>query len=229
MSVHYHGLPLTPLSKLDRLAGKHVCVSFATKRDTQVEWAKVHAQSIMLDNGAFSAFTKGVPFDERGFYEWIDPLLHHPNWAVIPDVIDGSVEQQKDLVARWPFDRMRGMPVWHLGLPISYLLDLANSWPRICFGSSGQYWKIGSETWMRRMDDAFNALEKHFARVPWVHGLRMLDWLGRCWPLASADSVNVARNYHRYDECPGCMSHRIDTGGNTLTDIRHQELFLEIL
>jgi hypothetical protein len=210
MAIHYHGLPLTPTGALDRLAGKHVCVSFATARPSQTEWALRRAQGIMWDNGAFSAFTQGQAFDEGGFYAWVEPFLAHPHWAVVPDVIDGSIEQQRELAARWPFDRALGAPVWHLALPLDYLLELADAWPRVCLGSSGVYWQIGSAAWQRRMDEVFEYLAKHRRTVPWVHGLRMLGQIGDRWPMASADSTNVARNYKDNEECPGCMSHRID-------------------
>lgn len=210
MALHYHGLPLTPERQLPKLNGKNVCISYATYRQSNVDWAVKNAQSIMLDNGAFSAFTRGVPFDEAGFYAWIEPLLGHPHWAVVPDVIDGTVEQQRALTSRWPFARDLGVPVWHLALPFDYLLELVDTWPRVCFGSSGEYWKIGSPEWLRRMDDAFEFLAAHRKSMPWIHGLRMLGQLGKRWPLASADSVNVAINYNRNQECPGCMAHRID-------------------
>jgi hypothetical protein len=196
---------------LERLAGKNVCISYATTRPSNVYWARKHAQSIMFDNGAFSAFVSGLPFDYRGFYEWIEPHLGHPNWAVIPDVIDGSVDEQRALRATWPYDKSIGAPVWHLAAPLEYLLELVDEYPRVCFGSSGEYWKISKNgKWARRMDEAFDFLASKRTSLPWVHGLRMLSQLGNRWPLASADSVNVSRNYTRVPECPGCMSHRID-------------------
>lgn len=226
MAIHYHGLPLTPYENLDRLSGKHVCISYATARAMQSWWALRRAQSVMWDNGAFSAFTQGEPFDERGFYAWVEPFLAHPHWAVVPDVIDGSVEQQRELTARWPFARTLGAPVWHLALSLDYLLELADQWPKVCLGSSGVYWQIGSAAWQRRMDEAFEHLAKH-RRTPWLHGLRMLGQVGDRWPLASADSTNVAQNYHRRsDKCPGCMSHRIDViNGPLRWERSQQELF----
>ncbi len=210
MAVHYHGLPLTPIWVLDNLAGKHVCLSFATAPATQVEWALRRAQSIMWDNGAFSAYTKKMPFDAAGFYQWIAPNLTHPHWGVIPDAIDGSIADQRALRATWPFHASLGAPVWHLGLPTDYLLELTDGHAKVCFGSSGLYWKIGSPEWEARMDEAFECLAKRRNVQPWIHGLRMLSQLGKRWPLASADSVNVARNYKTASACPGCMSHRID-------------------
>ena len=55
--IHYHGTPLTPQEELHKMVGKHFCVSFEEPRN--IEWCVKHGQSVMLDNGAFSAFTKG--------------------------------------------------------------------------------------------------------------------------------------------------------------------------
>ena len=153
--------------------------------------------------------------DWKAYYAWLEPRLGHPHWAIIPDVIDGQMEDQVELVATWPFDKALGAPVWHMGLPISYLLHLAENWPRICFGSSGQYWQVGSDSWCRRADEAFNALEQRGLR-PWIHMLRGLDLCGDRWPFASADSVNVARNFKRNLVCPERMARRIDAVQNPI-------------
>lgn len=169
----------------------------------------------MLDNGAFSAFTQGVPFDEHGFTEWAGKYIGHPHWAVVPDVIDGPVERQRESVTRWPHPKELSAPVWHLGLPIDYLLELADEWPRVCFGSTAEYWQIGSPRWCKRMDEAFNALCKR-RFIPWVHGLRMLNLAGSEYPLASADSVNVARNWNSSGKDPVKMADTIDTRNNPI-------------
>jgi hypothetical protein len=61
------------------------------------------------------------------------------------------------------------------------------------------------------MDEAFNAMTKTFGRqLPWVHGLRMLGLSSGPWPLASADSTNVAQSHSERLECAGFMAKRID-------------------
>jgi hypothetical protein len=203
--IHYHGTPITPKSALESMVGQHFCVSYA--RPDSLSRCLEIGQSIMFDNGAFSCKTRGVPFDLEGFYEWVDPLLNPPHWAVVPDVIDGPVEQQRKMVKTWPFPKSLGIPVWHLGLSIDYLLELCDDWGRVCFGSAGDYWQVGSDRWARRMDEAFNALST-FGRLPWVHGLRMLGQDG--WPLASADSTNVAVNHAIKPYCAGCLAKRVN-------------------
>jgi hypothetical protein len=208
--IHYHGTPITPRAQLERMAGRLFCVSYASQQDLAT--CKRIGQGVMLDNGAFSAKTRGLPFDRDGFYEWVEPHLAHPHWAVVPDVIDGTVEQQREMVASWPFRQSLGIPVWHLGLPIEYLLEVAEDWGRVCCGSAGQYWQIGTPAWCSRMDEAFNAMVRVFgAQIPWVHGLRMLGQAEGPWPLASADSTNVGRNFKDGVICAECMAQRIDS------------------
>ena len=192
------------------MGGKHFCVSYA--RPDDLKRCLRIGQSLMLDNGAFSAKTRGLPFDRDGFYAWVEPLLAHPHWAVVPDVIDGSIDEQREMVKSWPFRKDMGIPVWHLGLSISYLIELCDAWGRVCFGSAGEFWQIGTTKWCHRMDEAFNALVNTYGRqIPWVHGMRMLGQSSGPWPLASADSTNVALHHAEHLECAGCMAKRIDS------------------
>ena len=208
--IHYHGTPITPRSELMKLAGRNFCVPFSDPRDADV--CLQIGQSVMFDNGAFSAFTKGKRFDEDGYVDWVSLRLGAPHWAIVPDVIDGGVEQQRAMTSRWPFPRELSAPVWHMGLPIDYLLELVDKWPRVCFGSTAAFWQVGSATWSQRCDEAFNALARRHQRLPWVHMLRGLSLCGKRWPFASADSTNIARNFKNRgkETCPERMARRID-------------------
>lgn len=190
------------------MAGRHFCVSFAAPQDLKT-CVRI-AQSIMFDNGAFSTWRRGLPFDELGFLKWLDPILVHPHWAVIPDVIDGFEDENNAMLGRWPYGRELGVPVWHMHESIGRLLWLTESWPKVCLGSSGAYAVIGTPAWCSRMDQAFNAIAKNHRRMPWIHGLRMLGQAGGDWPLASADSTNVAQNWKRDVGCAECKAAPID-------------------
>lgn len=206
--IHYHGTPLTPRSELVKMAGKHFCVSFANPNDA--DWCLSHGQSVMWDNGAFSLHTRGKPISWTAFYDWVEPRLGHPHWAVVPDVIDGAIDENLALIAEWPHPRATAGIVWHMAEPIDHLIRLVDfGFAKLCFGSSGGYWQVGSEVWARRADEAFNALAKR-GPMPWVHMLRGLALSGDRWPFASADSVNVARNFKDTPTCPERMARRID-------------------
>lgn len=208
MTIAFHGTPITPKAQLYRMTGQSFCVSFAEPRDA--DFCEQFGQSVLWDNGAFSAFTRGKPIDELGLYAWLEPRLYHPHRAVVLDVIGGSVQEQWDALVRWPFKRDLSWPVWHLDKPLDYLDELVEDWPGVCLGSAGQYWEIGSQAWLSRMDDVFDHLHRRHARLPWLHGLRMLGHIAN-YPLASADSTNVAQNYGVATGCAHCMAKRVNS------------------
>lgn len=207
MTIHYHGTPLTPRDQLWLMAGKNFCVSFANPNDAEI--CQRIGQSVMWDNGAFSLYTRGTAVNWAAYYKWLEPRLGHPHWAVIPDVIDGDLNANKALIAEWPFPADLGAPVWHMGEPIDALIEYADDFGRVCFGSSGAYWQVGSDIWSRRCDEAFNELTRRGLR-PWVHMLRGMAVAGKRWPFASVDSVNVARNFKDTNSCPEAMARVID-------------------
>lgn len=193
------------------MAGRHFCVSHAHPQDLQ-RCLQI-GQSVMFDNGAFSQFTKGREVDVKSYYAWLEPILNPPHWAVIPDKINGDLADQQQLLSTWPretFGYDNAAPVFHLHMPLHHLNALVLGYPKVCLGSSGQYWQIGTPAWCARMDEVFNYLSRQFGRMPWIHGLRMLDQTDGGWPFASADSTNVAQNFKRDSGCAESKAARID-------------------
>jgi hypothetical protein len=188
------------------MGGEHFCVSFY--RPDNADVCQAIGQSVLWDNGAFSSFTKGVEIDERALFDWLEPRLTHPHRAVVLDQIGGDVEAQRAMIARWPFPRAMSWPVWHLDKPLDYLSELADDWGALCLGSAGPYWEVGGMAWERRMNEAMDHLGRR-GRLPWLHGLRMLGHV-EAWPLASADSTNVAQNHGRNTGCAYCMAKAIN-------------------
>lgn len=191
--IHYHGSPFSggEFSHM-ALQARHACVSYAAP--SCITTVAELCQSFILDNGAFSAWSSGKSLDIEGFRAWANFWRLHPacDWYLIPDVIDGSEEENDALLDGWP----GGVPVWHLHESFGRLEKLVHSFPRVAFGSSGQYATIGNSSWWARiseaMDIACNADGHPYAKL---HGLRMLDpTIFSHLPFSSADSTNVARN-----------------------------------
>ena len=192
--IHYHGTPITPVAELYTLAGRHFCVSHA--RPDDVKNCHAFGQSVMLDNGAFSAWKSGRATNWTGFYDFCDYWLQYPTtWAVIPDVIDAGAQMQDALLSEWPH-KERGAPVWHMSEPIERLLRLCDEYPRVCVGSTDEYATVLSPAWCRQIDAAWDALSVRHRHLPWVHMLRGMQLSGREWPFASVDSTDIARNHH---------------------------------
>jgi hypothetical protein len=208
MTMHYHGTPISPIAALYELAGRCFCVSFA--RPDDVKRAHQIGQSVLLDNGAFSAWKRNHAPDWKAFYAWCDEWLAYPTtWAVIPDVINAGSQMQDALLAEWPHGH-RGAPVWHMDEPINRLLALTDAWPRVCIGSTAEYAIVLSAIWERRMDEAFNEISKRHRWIPYLHMLRGMQCVGRRWPFASVDSTDIAQNHHRPQNTPRSMADRWD-------------------
>lgn len=196
--IHYHGLPITPMTAAAvAVRAGHAFVSFA--HPGQMGLAVAACQSFALDNGAFSAWRSGKPItDWSPYYEFCRAAKRHPScdFAVIPDVIDGTEAENDNLAADFPFPRWFGAPVWHLHESFARLERLADRWPRVCLGSSGEYAQIGTARWWRRMHETMRVIcdDAGHPRVR-LHGLRMLDPdVFSRFPFASADSTNIGRN-----------------------------------
>lgn len=194
--IHYHGGPITPETCAYRAwQGGHAFISFA--HPDQIRLAASVCQTFALDCGAFTAWKQGRKVDWQEYYDWCAEWLHHPacDWAVIPDVIGGTEEENDALVARWPFQRAHGVPVWHLNESPGRLVRLAAVWPRVALGSCDEWDVSNPGKCLQRLYDVLPAICPDGQPVAKLHGLRMLNpQIVTAVPLASADSTNLAQN-----------------------------------
>ena len=198
--IHYHGTPIGG-SRQDVarfLAGRHALVPFPRRDDMGIVGEV--CKSFVFDNGAFSLWKRGGTLDIPGYMAWVREWCRHPGfqWALIPDVIDGTEAENVALVKAWRNSDLApyGVPVWHMHESIEWLERLCNNWPVVALGSSGQWATTGTSAWWDRMGIALNAICDEHGRPPCkLHGLRMLDpSIFTHLPLASADSTNAAVN-----------------------------------
>jgi hypothetical protein len=156
----------------------------------------------MLDNGAFSAWTRGSVMDWPAFYEWATPHLRHPHWAVIPDVIDGDEAANDALLASCPVSPALSAPVWHMHESLERLARLASAYSRICIGSSGKYASPGNTAWRNRIDAAWQTIHATGAH-PWIHMLRAMKEASEgAWPFRLSGQHERGAQPRRDDE-PG--------------------------
>ena len=164
--IHYHGGPITPETCAYRVwRGRHAFVSFAVAY--QIELAASVCQSFGLDNGAFTFWKQGSAPDWQGYYEWCGKWLAHPacDWAVIPDVIEGSEDENDGLLGKWPFGH-RGVPVWHLNESPERLVRLAGEWPRVALGSAAEWDVSAPSKCLERLYDVLPAICRAGSRSP---------------------------------------------------------------
>lgn len=199
--IHYHGTPVggTRQEAARFLVGRHALVPFLRQEDLGP--VLEFAQSFMLDNSAFTHWRAGhgrIDFD--GYFDWVQSLYRHPafDFCLIPDVIDGTEEDNAELVMKWvrTGTKALGAPVWHMHESLEWLEYLVSHFALVAIGSSGQWKQPGTNAWWRRMSDAMRvACDADGRPRTRLHGLRMLDpdIFGRL-PLRSADSTNAVVN-----------------------------------
>lgn len=196
--IVYHGTPFggdrAGVSRF--LQGRHALIPFPRQEDCATAFDV--CQTVIFDNGAFSAWKQGHPItDWSPYYDWCEEWHRHPAfaWAIIPDVIDGGESDNDALLFEWPTN-IAGVPVWHLHESLERLERMCRRWPRLCLGSSGQYADPGNSAWWGRISEAMNVICDDQGRPRTkLHGLRMADReiVSRV-PFSSVDSTNVAQN-----------------------------------
>lgn len=194
--ILYHGTPMGG-RRIDVgrfLAGRNALISYARPEDLGV--ALEVCQTVVIDNGAYTAWKSGSPItDWEPYYRWLETFHLHPafQWAIIPDVIGGSDADNDGLIAQWP-KHIKGIPVWHLNASLDRLSEML-TWDWIAIGS-GHAYPVGSRKWHARMAEAMDVIcdENGMPRTK-LHGLKMANpAVFTKYPFASVDSTNVARN-----------------------------------
>jgi len=196
--IHYHGMAGAGTSRdwITLARGRHCFVSYAAC-DKLPLFASVCA-SFCLDNGAFTAWKQGKTFDMDGYLSFVREWMHHPgfDWAVMPDVIDGSEEENDEWLNAWTLPKHLGVPVYHMHESLERLERLINEYDYICIGSSGEYSQPNSKVWWKRMNQIMDvATDEKGTPKTRMHGLRMLNpKVYTKLPIKSADSTNAERN-----------------------------------
>ena len=201
--ICYHGTPFGGSNQeaAEALIGRHALVSYMHPQ--QLEVSIEVCQSICLDNGAFSAWRSGKVINWDDYFRWVEQYVNHPrvDFALIPDVIDGSDEDNDGLLTRWHQwfgnkSRVFGVPVWHMNESADRLIRFCSEFPRVAIGSSGEFSRVGSKEWHDRMGWVMSKIcDGRGHPISKIHMLRGLDpKVFSRYPFHSADSTNAGRN-----------------------------------
>jgi len=102
------------------------------------------------------------------------------------------------MLADWP-SGIAGAPVYHLHESLDRAERLANEWPVVAIGSSGDWPTPGNASWCERMALVMDAVTDREGRpLCKLHGLRMMNpSIFKKYPFRSVDSTNCAQNATR--------------------------------
>ena len=205
--LKYHGTPITPKAVfMEAMKGRNCLIPFTQKQDLKKAFGI--CDKILIDNGAYTIWRQGISIDWNDYYDWIDGIYGEINYFFIPDVIDGTEEENDLLISNYLkrySDDKKGIPVWHIDESLHRLQTLMDSFDYIAFGSSGKYRQLGTEQWHKRMNDAM-AIICNKGGIPKVkiHMLRCLNpKIFTQYPFYSGDSTNLAQNHSIYNSIQG--------------------------
>ena len=203
--IKYHGTPLTPNEVFNKaLLGKNCLIPYPNPRN--LGRAIEICDKVIIDNGAFTLWRRGGSLDWGKYYEWLQPFKKDIVFYFIPDVIDGTEEENDDLIKDY-FKRKesKGVPIWHVNESMKRLKRLMQDFDYIAFGSAGEYAELGTKKWHARMDEAMRVVcdENGIPKVK-IHMLRCLDpRIFTKYPFYSGDSTNLAQNHASYNSSKG--------------------------
>jgi hypothetical protein len=208
-----HGTPITPKRYLKQLKGHSFCVSYMhpEQLDDCIDLVGKD-QILILDNGAFTAWKKGITLDAAwwdGFYSWANAAMDRCDQAVcvIPDVIGGSEAENMALISdaihndkiKYP---ERAMAIWHMNESLDQLKKLYRLFNFVGFGSCADVdiAKNGNDSkYYNKIKETFAHMDYWdanygIANRPWIHMMRGLGVLHKIG-FDSADSCNIAMNH----------------------------------
>ncbi len=225
MDLHFHGGPAwggevigvevvdgkkVPIEmKCKEVLYKNSCALVSFARMDQLKYVLSVARLVVFDNGAFKDWndrrkgkkTNTTKEQWEKYYIKVRSIYSQIYWFLIPDVIEGTEEENDELVDNLPADlRNKAVPVWHSDESLERLDRLCKRWPTVAIGMCGPHRKIEKKESKERIQEIFYhiyCVRKFDVRI---HGLRVLD--GRVlgmFPYASGDSSFVATNVPKTD------------------------------
>ena len=115
-----------------------------------------------LDNGAWSAFTQGRPFDERAFFSALRKMGAAADWSVVPDIVAGG-RASLDLSLRWLRHVLDETPVALIAVQDGMTADDVRGY----IGHRVGLFVGGSTAWKLETMSTWTALGRE--RCAWVH------------------------------------------------------------
>ena len=148
-----------------------ILLSFAYRKSVTVNdsLAYLGGADVMIDSGAFTAFTQGKAIDMAEYTEWILKERQRITHAAALDVIGDwkasarNYERMLSIVG----DRLHVVPAWHIGSPLSELLRLCKEAGYVAIGGCVPYAKR-PKLLMRHLVQAHKVAQSSGAKL---HGL----------------------------------------------------------
>lgn len=206
--IKYYGTPITPNRIFDEIFedDRNCLIPFPSPQNLKRALEKCN--KIMIDNGAFTLWRKGGEIEWDKYYLWLSKFIKDVEVFFIPDVIDGTEEENDELIQdfmdRCKYDLSvdflnKGVPIWHVNENLLRLELLIRKYDYIAIGSAGEYQTLGTDIWHKRMNDVMKIVcdKEGYPKVK-IHMLRCLNPdIFLHYPFYSGDSTGLAQNHSR--------------------------------
>lgn len=192
-----------------------VLLSYAYRQSVTMNDSLAYANGadLLIDSGAFTAFTKGEQIDKAEYCDWLVKESRFINHAAALDVIGdwkASARNYEWMLNRLG-DRVHVVPAWHLGSPHAELERLCKEADYVAIGGCVPYAKQ-PKVLMRHLIQAHKIARKHGTKL---HGLG----------ITGKESM-VRLPWHSVDSSSWQSGHRF--GGLILSDQRGKLVSLHI-
>lgn len=197
--IKYYGTPLTPNAVFDEVMPTRNCL-IPYPNPQNLKRAIDTCEKVIIDNGAFTLWRKGGNIDWNKYYAWVNKIINKIEFYFIPDVIDGTEEENDALIADYfKMGGIKGVPIWHVNESLERLERLVDYFDYIAIGSAGEFAQLGTPQWESKMDKAMRKIcdSDGYPKVK-VHMLRCLNpKIFTRFPFYSGDSTSLAQNHKR--------------------------------
>lgn len=192
-----------------------VLLSFAYRSSVTFDdsLAYTSGSDILIDSGAFTAFTKGEKIDRVDYCDWLSKEARFITHAAALDVIGDWKASARNY--EWQLDRLgdkvKIIPAWHLGSPLTELDRLCKVTDYVAIGGCVPFSKT-PKVLMRHLIQAHKVARQHGTKL---HGLG----------ITGRESM-VRLPWHSVDSSSWQSGHRF--GGLILSDRQGSQVSLHI-
>jgi hypothetical protein len=148
-----------------------------TKGKQAPAWADGSPAPYALDNGAWTAYQKGLPFDSEAFVWAYERVGYGADWVVIPDSV-ANKEQTLEMLSSWfhELEHPKKLIAVQDGMHPEDIMDYLEQGAGIFVGGSTE-WKLASLPTWGRVSRRFGAW-LHVGRVNTVRRIRHCQQAG---------------------------------------------------
>jgi len=179
---------------------------------------------IILDSGAWSAFTQGKHVDLSAYCDYITHNRKVIRWY---SNLDDMVDPKKTLATQKKMEAMgfAPVPVFHTGEDFKFIKNYAKEYPLVAIGKMAPFRRQKNvvSRWIRQCFSMAGSAEIHGFGVSWLNSMKLYPW--RSVDSSSWNSAFVFGTVHLWDDVRGHF--HIAEASDAREYLEHKKLFVK--